>query len=59
MKLKEYISYTFEKGVLDVFERGAHKIHQPFNSETGAPFRDSDAALTWLLHNYPDYFTIS
>jgi len=59
MKIKEYISYTFERGVLDVYERGQHIIHQPFNSESGAPFRDVDAALAWLLHNYSDLFTPS
>ena len=59
MKLKEYISYTFNKKVLDVFEHGRHVVNQPFSSETGYPFRDVDEALAWLLEYYPDYFTKS
>lgn len=59
MKLKEYISYKFNTGVLDVYDRGEHILHQPFNSESGAPFRDVDAALAWLLNNYPNLYTPS
>ena len=59
MKLKEYVSYTFTDGVLDVQEHGHHTIHQPFNSESGAPFRDQDDALAWLVRSYPDLFTPS
>lgn len=59
MKLKEFVSYTFSDGKLEVFEHGQKKISQPFNSETGAPFRDVDAALAWLLEYYSDFFTLS
>lgn len=59
MKLKEYISFTFSKGVLDVFEHGKHILHQPFDSETSVPFLNSDAAMAWLVHYYPDLFTPS
>jgi hypothetical protein len=56
MKFKEYVSYTFNKGKLDVFEHGRHMISQPFHSETGDPFRDVDQALAWLVKYYPELF---
>lgn len=59
MKLKEYISYTFSNGKLEVFDHGHKKVSQPFNSETGSPFRDVDAALAWLVEYYPEFFTPS
>lgn len=59
MRLKEYISYTFENGKLEVFDHGQKKLSQPFNSETGAPFRDVDAAIEWLVEYFPEYFTQS
>lgn len=56
MRLKEYISYTFSNGKLDVFDHGKHIIAQPFNSETGDPFRDVDQALAWLAKYWPQLF---
>lgn len=59
MKIKEFVSYQYADGVLDVYEHGRHIIRQPFNSENGAPFKDQDDALLWLVHYYPDLFTPS
>lgn len=56
MKFKEFITYTFVRGKLDVFEHGKIVISQPFNSETGDPFRDVDQALAWLVKYWPDLF---
>ena len=59
MKLKEYITYTFIDNKLDVYEYGRHVIYQPFNSDTGYPFKNVDDALAWLFAHYPDYYTPS
>ena len=58
MKLKESIHYSFYQGKLDVFDHGKHIISQPFNSETGDPFRDPDHALSWLVKYYPELFDV-
>ena len=55
--LKEYISIQFKNNVLDVFSKGKHIISQPFDSETGLPFKDQTEAEIWLLKYYPDLFT--
>ena len=57
MRLKEFISVTFENYVLNVYHGNVHELHQPFNSETGDRFANRDEALAWLLKYYPDYFT--
>lgn len=57
MRLKEYITYTFEGNKLNVYDRGRHVIYQPYNSSTSDPFKDADDALAWLFAHYPDYFT--
>lgn len=56
MRLKESIHYTFSNGKLDVFSHGKHIVSQPFNSETGDPFRNVDQSLAWLLKYYPELF---
>ena len=57
MKLKEYISYTFQLGVLEVYEHGKHTISQPFDSATGEKFKNQTEAEAWLIQNYPNFFT--
>lgn len=57
MQLKEYVSMTFEDGVLDVFRRGTNIIRQPFNSDTGEKFKDQTEAEAWLMHHFPELFT--
>jgi hypothetical protein len=59
MKLKEYVRVVFDNRELDVYVRGEHQIHQPFNSDTGEKFTDQDEAMAWLLAYYPDLFTPS
>jgi hypothetical protein len=59
MKVKEYVTYIYANGILDVYEHGKHILRQPFNSETGAGFKDQDAALAWLVSYYPNLFTPS
>lgn len=57
MQLKEYITYTYENNKLNVYDHGKHIVYQPFNSDTGHPFRDVDEALNWLSRHFPDLFT--
>ena len=56
MKLREFVTYTFTNGVLDMHEHTRHVVHQPFNPETGSPFKDVDAALAWAVKYYPEFF---
>lgn len=59
MKLKEFISYTFANGRLDVYDHGNHIVSQPFNSDTGDQFRDVDQALGWLAKYYPHLYVVA
>lgn len=59
MRLKDHITYTFVDNKLNVYDRGRHIVFQPFNSDTGNPFREVDEALAWLLNYFPDLFTPS
>lgn len=56
MKLREFITYKFNDGTLDMYESAKHIVHQPFNPETGSPFANVDAALAWAIKYYPQYF---
>jgi hypothetical protein len=56
MRLKETITYTFNNGVLDIYNRGHHEVTQPFDSDTGELFKDAVQALEWATRHFPDYF---
>lgn len=57
MRLKENFSYTYQSGVLNVFDEDRHVLRQPYDSETGEAFKNIDDSLRWLLLHYPDMFT--
>lgn len=59
MRLKDYITFTFTDYKLNVYDHEKHIVYQPYNSDTGNPFRDQDEALAWLLAHFPDLFTPS
>jgi hypothetical protein len=55
-RLKEYITYSYTNGTLDVYDHAQHVVHQAFNSDNGLSFRDVDAALAWLRTYFPEFF---
>jgi len=56
MRFKENITYTFNNGILDIYNRGHHEVAQPFDSDTGELFSDVAHALAWATRHFPDYF---
>jgi len=56
MKLREFATYKFVDGALDLYEHARHAVHQPFNPESGLPFKTVDEALAWAVKYYPNYF---